>query len=333
MDESLRRKLNDIRNAVGEELRRIKEENRFPQDLYDAAFHLPLTGGKRVRPFLAIKSAQMFGSDVRDALPVAIAVELLHNFTLIHDDIMDRDEFRRGVPTTHVVWGEPIALAAGDALFSMIFSYVVEEMGRRRFDPPIIVSAVETLSRGAQTICEGQTMDVLAEKYISKESEYLKMVYKKTAALFKVSCVLGGIVGGASEKDRKHLDEFGRNIGVAFQIVDDVLGIVGDPKVTGKPVGNDLRLGKKTLIVIHALEKGSGRDRREISSIFGNEEAPPERLGEVIDLLIRLGSVDHARETARKYMDRAIDSLLMLPDNEHRGDIESLARFICSRER
>lgn len=333
MEQDLRLEMEKVRRAIDAELRRIRAEKSFPLDLYEATFHLLLSGGKRIRPFLTVKTAQMFDSEFDAALPPAVAVELLHNFTLIHDDIMDRDEFRRGVPTTHVIWGDPTAIAAGDALFSLLFSYVVSEMRRRRIDPSVIVSAVEILSKGAETICGGQIMDLLAEKYVSTESEYIEMVYMKTATLFRLSSMLGGIVGGADETQKKHLDSFGRNIGISFQIVDDVLGIMGRPEVTGKPVGSDLKQGKNTLILIHALKNSSENGKMVISSVFGNKEAKPVEVEGAIDLILNLGSVDFARRMAKQYMEEAIDSLRKLPKNVHRDSIESLACFIYARER
>ncbi len=333
LGDSFRNEWKEIGKAVDAELYRLKAERRRPAELYDGAFHLPLSGGKRVRPFLVVKSTQLFGAEWERAFPAAVAVELLHNFTLIHDDIMDKDEFRRGVPTTHVLLGVPTAIAAGDALFSILFSYVVRGLREAGCQPSLTERVVESLAEGALRICEGQVIDIRGQEYVSSEAEYLDMVTRKTASLFEISCVLGGLIGEADHEDLSHLRIFGRDVGIMFQIVDDILGLIGDPEVTGKPVGNDLRRGKRTLMVIYALEHASDEDRARLGSILGDEEAHEDNIRWAGEIIASLGSVNYAHRSAKTYLERALTSLSTLPDNEHREMLEAMAHFIYSRER
>jgi geranylgeranyl diphosphate synthase type I len=214
-----------------------------PKKLYDAAGHLIVNGGKRLRPYMVIQSCQMVGGKSSNAINAASAVEMVHNFSLVHDDIMDNDEMRHGVPTVHKKYGMPLAILAGDVLFSKAFQII----SNSRLSDSATTHLVSRLSKACVDICEGQLLDIKMadEKRIPTESEYITMIGKKTAALFDVSCAMGAICATNKPKDISNLSTFGRNLGIAFQITDDLIGVMGDPKVTKKPVGNDLREGKK----------------------------------------------------------------------------------------
>ena len=330
--EELLSELKRIKDKVNTEISRIKNSLVYPKELYEAAFHLLSKGGKRLRPFVLIKSTELFSGDVNLALPVAVSVELLHNFTLIHDDIMDQDEMRRGVKTTHVIWGVPIAMTAGDALFALLFKYLVEELKRKGMEPDKIASITEIIADGAIKVCEGQTMDVLAQDYIKTEDDYFEMVSKKTSTLFRISAMLGGLVAGADEKSQELLSLYGENLGISFQIADDILGLVGDPKITGKPLGSDLREGKRTIIVLHALKSLSKTNKMKIKAVLGNRNVSETQILEVIDILKQAGSIDYAREKARKFAEKAVEYLSNLPDNDHRKYLEMLAKFTYTRQ-
>ncbi|WP_457614537.1 polyprenyl synthetase family protein [Methanopyrus sp.] len=295
-----------------------------PNDLYDACWHLIEAGGKRIRPLLAIKSCLLLGGSEEKVLPEATAVELIHTFTLIHDDIMDEDNERRGVPAVHVKWGVPVAILAGDTLFSKAFE-VAAEGGK--------VEAVKELARACTEICEGQAMDIEFENRIEvTEEEFLEMIRKKTAALIRASCVVGGLKAGANQEQLEALREYGENLGIAFQIQDDVLDLIGDESELGKPVGSDIVEGKKTLIIIKGLEIADEEQRERILSVLGNENASREDVREVIQILEELGAIDYAKERAREYANRAKAALRKLPENEHREFLEKLADFVVERE-
>ncbi|RLF43554.1 MAG: polyprenyl synthetase family protein, partial [Thermoplasmata archaeon] len=217
-------------------------QNGEPRKLYQAMQHLPLAGGKRLRPILAIISCEAVGGNGKKAIPFGVALELIHTFTLVHDDIMDRDEERRGIPSVHKKFGEATAILAGDALFAKAFEVVSEV----KENVGILVKNIATMAR---EICEGQQMDMSFEEMeeVSEES-FLKMIEKKTAKMFEHAAYGGAIIGGGSDEETLALRSYGRNLGMAFQIGDDCLDVIG--KKIGKPVGSDIREGKKTLMFI-----------------------------------------------------------------------------------
>ena len=207
-----------------------KELKGEPKQLYDAAAHLIIHGGKRLRPYLVLKSCKVLGGKQSDAMAAASSVEMIHNFTLVHDDIMDNDEMRHGVPTTHKKFDMPLAILAGDVLYSKAYHTI---SAKSNLSTNYTSQLVKKLSKACVEICEGQVDDIkLAEnKRIPTEQEYIKMIEKKTAVLFEVSCAMGAICAKKKSKDVKNLSSFGRNLGIAFQITDDLIGIMGDSKL------------------------------------------------------------------------------------------------------
>ena len=304
-----------------------------PKLLYRAARHIIDAGGKRLRPFLVLKSCKLVGGREKDAIPTAAALELLHTFTLLHDDIMDQDEKRRGVPTVHNQWGVPIAIVAGDLLFAKVYETITKFTDPKQVAPKRILQVLKEISEATITICEGQTRDMMFEsKETVSEDEYFRMIQAKTAALFEVSARCGGILGGANKSQVERLGEFGRYAGIAFQVIDYVLGLIADEKVLKKPVGSDIREGKRTLIVVHALEKASKKQKKRILETLGNKSASPERIRETIELINSLGAIDHAKEVAETHIRRAKEALAGFPATEDREDLISLSDLIFARK-
>ena len=270
-----------------------------PPGLYRAAAHLIRHGGKRLRPRMAEASAQVFGGSARQA---AAAVEMIHNFTLIHDDIMDNDERRHGVPSVHKKYGQPLAILAGDVLFSKAFEQIASAG-----TPARAAESARRLARACVEVCEGQALDMaMAESpRLPSVNQYLGMVGKKTAALFEVSCALGAIAGGARARGTEDMAAFGRNLGVAFQITDDLIGVLGDPRKTGKPVGNDLREGKKSLPVIAALGRADRRQKKAIAGCLGDRRASRARIGEALGAMREMGIEEEMRSRAGRCADAA----------------------------
>lgn len=299
-------------------------------ELYRASRHLIEAGGKRLRPFLVLKSCEAVGGDEEEALPAAAAVELLHTFTLIHDDIMDRDEVRRGVPTVHVKWGLDTAIMAGDLLFAKVFQSVAADVADEKAARMLRVVAL--LAEAAVEICEGQAMDMAFESASDvSEDEYVRMVSKKTAALMRASAMSGGICGGGGDEEVEALGRYGLYAGVAFQVVDDILGVVADESKLGKPVGSDLREGKKTIIVIHALNNAPEDLKKIILSVLGKRGASKRDIHRALEALKEAGSVDHAKRLAYKYADMAKRSLETLPDTRARRLLTDLVDFFVAR--
>ena len=278
-----------------------------PKKLYDAAGHLIVNGGKRLRPYMVIKSCQILKGRVSNAMPAASAVEMVHNFTLVHDDIMDNDEMRHGVPTVHKKFGIPIAILAGDVLFSKAFQVITDT----KLSTSATTQLVSRLSKACVDVCEGQLLDVkmAEEKKIPSQAEYITMIGKKTAALFDVSCAMGAICATTKVSDISNLSSFGRNLGIAFQITDDLIGVMGDPKITKKPVGNDLREGKKSLPILMAIKLANGNDKKIILKAFGNSKVSKKDLSKAVDVIRSLGIEENVRKQALNYAEKAKKSL------------------------
>lgn len=292
-----------------------------PKGLYDASYHLIKAGGKRIRPVLTLLCCEAIGRDWKPILPSAVAIELIHNFTLIHDDIMDRDDYRRGVKTVHTLFGEPTAILAGDTLFAKAF----EVLSKCGVDPLNIVRAFEVVADVCIKICEGQYMDMDFEGRddVSIE-EYLKMVEKKTAVLIACSCSLPAILYGEKEYE-KALWNFGLNCGIGFQIHDDVLDVIGGEKI-GKDWCSDILEGKKTIVYLKAKEMGV-----EIE-IFGRGKASDEEKRAVVEKLKKCGAIDFASKMARDFVERGKRFLDVLPDSKAKDIIIQLADYLVTRE-
>jgi len=323
-----------------------------PEYLYDAAMHLVRAGGKRLRPIVVLLTARFLGGPRAEsvALPLAAAVEVFHTFTLIHDDIMDEDAVRRGVPTVHVKWGVPTAILAGDLLHSLSYRAILAaaryagEVSEFLEEAPEVtvrhlLDAVDVFSEASVKISRGQAYDMMFEKRGSvTHHEYLRMIYLKTGALFEASAKLGAIAAG---KDRDIVDAmglYGRLVGIAFQVRDDVLGVFGDPRVTGKPVYSDLRRGKKTVLVLYALEKAEGEARELLESVLSGERVDEESLKAAAKVIEETGALDYAMRLARRYSKTAIQVLDNVneaagKDEEAYQALKELAIFAVEREK
>ena len=306
-----------------------KELNGDPKQLYDAASHLIIHGGKRLRPYLVLKSCQMLGGKQSDAISAASAVEMIHNFTLVHDDIMDNDEMRHGVTTTHKKFDIPLAILAGDVLYSKAYNTI---SSKSKLSSNYTTELVSKLSKACIKICEGQVDDIkFAEnKKIPTEKEYVKMIEKKTAVLFEVSCAMGAICAKRKQKDVKNLSAFGRNLGIAFQITDDLIGIIGDSKITKKPVGNDIREGKKSLPIILAIKKARDQNRAKIMRVFGNSGASKQQINLAVNVIRSLGVEKEVRDIALKYAQRAEKSISSYTGSA-KNEMAGLLNFVTKR--
>lgn len=300
--------------------------------LYDASLHLLKAGGKRLRPLLTVLSAKLFGLDEDVALYPAASIELLHNFTLIHDDIMDRDDFRRGVPTVHKVYGEAMAILAGDLLFSKSYEAMLMLVGK--VPDSLIVKALRELTWAAVTVAEGQSLDMEFEgRDDVRMEEYFTMIFKKTAALFKASAYIGSVLAGAGDNDLMRICEFAKSVGIAFQIRDDELGLVGDEKVLGKPVFSDLREGKKTLLIIYALNNVGTRERELILKNLGNIRASEEDLRQVAKIVVDSGALEFSNKVAEDYLRRGLTALdeISAKDLKAKKLLRDFAVFLTKR--
>lgn len=305
-----------------------------PKELYQASSHYIRSGGKRLRPFMVVKSCELLGGSMKRALPAAAAVELVHNFTLVHDDIMDNDEMRHGVPTVHRQFGIPLAILGGDVLFSRSFELLSTAGKKAGIPDRAITEMVGRLANACVVICEGQGADIgfASNRKFPSESQYIDMIGKKTAALFEVSCALGALSSpGPSDKDVDNLSSFGRNIGIAFQLVDDLIGAVGDPRVTGKAAGNDIREGKKTLPILLALRKARGEEKDRILKVFGSKAASAAEIREAVRAVSAMGIDEDVRNAAKEHMARALAAIEGYGDSDARRSLHFVADFIVGR--
>jgi geranylgeranyl diphosphate synthase type I len=329
--------LRDLASEANQINRIIQRElDGQPRELYEAAYYLPSIGGKRMRPYLTVKTGQFFGKTDELLRMAGVSVELLHNFTLVHDDIMDRDAIRRGMPTMHRKFGLATALLASDLLFSKsmeLASNVEIRLGIR--------GIVGRLADTSVSVDEGQYLDMNFEKReIVSTADYLGMISLKTASMYECSTELGGIVGGIRDNKRVTatpselpiLKAFGRNLGLAFQIRDDFLGSFGNPRKTGKSVGNDIRRGKKTFVVLSAIERASLKQRDRIRAVLGKHRATDTEIRSVISLFRRLGVDKECSRLVDQFADRAVEAVSVFDHGKERRMLEHLAAFAACRE-
>jgi geranylgeranyl diphosphate synthase type I len=318
LDEELKMRAGMISEAIEDLLPVV-----HPKELYEAGRHLVDAGGKRLRPSMLLMAAEAVGGDPKVVVPAAVSIELVHNFTLIHDDIMDNAETRRGRPAVHVKWDEAGAILAGDTLYSKAFEILTAADVPA---PKNMIASVAMLARTCAAICEGQWLDMEFERRDQvTESEYLEMIEKKTGVLYGAAAWMGARLSGAPEKQAEGLERFGRLVGMAFQIQDDVLDLTAPAKVLGKPRGGDLAEGKKTLIMIHAMAAS-----KEVE-IFGKRNATSQEIEATLDTLRASGSIDYARKKAVSLVSEGKEALANLSDSDAKSLLLELADYMISR--
>jgi len=299
------------------------------RNLRAAMAHYPAAGGKRLRPLLATMVCEAVGGKWQKAVPFGVALEIVHNFTLVHDDVMDEDETRRGIKTVHAQYGIPEAILAGDALFARSFEIVTES----DVDSEDVVKLTTILAKAVRLLAEGQQMDMDFEdaKKITSD-DYMKMIERKTAVLYSAAAEGGVIAAGGTKVQEEALFEYGRLTGLGFQIWDDVLDLRSDQATFGKPVLNDIRNGKKTLIVVSALEDLRGIERREFLKVLGNKKASVSQLKLARDLLEDVGAVDHAVRVANELVAQAKARLSVLKESPSKNALKQFADYTVTRK-
>lgn len=302
-----------------------------PKNLYEASIHLTKAGGKKIRPVLAILSSLVVGGTKENAIKTAAAIELIHTFSLIHDDIMDDDKIRRGQPSVHMQWGEPIAILAGDTLFSKAFETVLKSSADVDTYEQV-TKALEVVVDSCIQICEGQAYDMNFEgNFDVSEDEYLDMIYQKTSALIAAATKGGAIVGGGNPQEIEALFEYGGLIGLAFQIQDDYLDAVSDESLIGKPVGSDIVEGKMTLMVVHTLEVAEDSDKEKLIEILKKENSNSSDVDVALNIFDKYGSIEYAQNLALENVSKAKELLNIFDDSEAKHSLELLADFVLER--
>ncbi|MFH1403413.1 MAG: polyprenyl synthetase family protein [Candidatus Altiarchaeota archaeon] len=293
--------------------------------------HPIMAGGKRIRPCLLLLACEAVGGNPNKVLKAAASVELLHTFTLIHDDIMDHDSERRGRPTVHSLWGEEMAIIVGDTMYSGAFKALVE-VRNDGINPELVLNAVDALVEANSKLQEGQILDMMfEERDVVSEEEYLDMVMKKTGSLIEASVRIGSILGGGSGEESSCLSTFGRNTGTAFQIKDDLLDITADQRELGKPVGSDIRKGKKTLIMVHALNNSNPAQRDILLRTLGNEDASDDDVSEVLCVMNETGSIKFAEDKVVQLTEEGRVALGKLDDSDARNSLLKISEYLVER--
>jgi geranylgeranyl diphosphate synthase, type I len=334
------------REAVLAEMKAVLAGRRLP--LYDMMrYHLGIAGpkgeptaaraGKMLRPALCLLSCEAVGGRRRQALPAAAALELIHNFTLIHDDIEDASQSRHGRDTVWRVWGEAQAINAGDGMFALAH-LALNRLLEVGVAAPQVVEAARLLDEASLALCEGQNLDLAFEERLDvTRDDYLTMVSGKTAALMGAATAVGALLGGASEDAVGVFKEFGRHLGLAFQIRDDVLGIWGDTAETGKCASDDVVARKKSFPVVYALEHASENDRRALHRIYGAGTVSPGSVAGVLAVLERSGARAASEEAADCHVEEALSALGGLQGLDlvpaRRRELEALAFYLVRRHR
>ena len=287
------------------------------------AGHLIAGGGKRMRPMLTLAGADLVGYQGTRHHKLAAAVEFIHTATLLHDDVVDGSGLRRGKRTANIIWGNPASVLVGDFLFSRAFELMVEDGS---------LKVLRILSHASAVIAEGEVEQLTAQRRIeTDEDQYLQIISAKTAALFAAACRVSPVVAEASEEAELALECFGRNLGIAFQLSDDVIDYASDSETMGKGVGDDFRDGKMTLPVILAYARGSEDDRAFWRSAISGERVADVDLAHAIALLRDTGALAETIERARQYGRRAIDSLAIFPASKAKASLTEAAEFSVAR--
>jgi len=297
-----------------------------PRSLYDPNRSFLQLGGKRIRPVLCLMGNELFEEITEETWQLAIAVELFHNFTLIHDDIMDQAPLRRGLPTVHAQHGVNTAILAGDVMLIRAYEYL-NKIGSPRLSP-----VLHLFNQTAREVCEGQQldMDFESQDQVSLD-QYLRMIELKTSVLLAASLQTGAMLGGATQRNQEKIYEFGRKLGLAFQVQDDYLDAFGDPEKFGKQVGGDILANKKTFLLIHALETADGQQRNQLEELLNT--SPSDKVQQVLNLYKQTGVDAWAISLKQRFLQeslQALDDIAVLTNRKQ--PLIELAQYLIQRE-
>ena len=299
-----------------------------PDRLYEPLKYFMSLGGKRIRPSFTLMACDMFGTGSEDALSASMSVELFHNFSLIHDDIMDKARLRRGKTTVHVKYNPNQAILSGDVMLILAYKHL-EQLSDFKKQRKIL----SIFNNTAQIVCEGQQMDIDFEENLEvTEEEYIAMITKKTAVLLGAALVIGAVIGGASDRDSQLLYDYGINIGIAFQIKDDLLDVYGHSDNTGKVRSGDIYQNKKTQLYIYARNAASEEDKAVLKNLYRTTERTPEKIKRVMNIFDKYQVKENVEKVIAHYMEHALDTIQDLNINrEDKRYLEQLAYKMARR--
>lgn len=297
-----------------------------PSTLYEPGEYFLKMGGKRIRPVICLMGNELFDNINPDTYSVATAIELFHNFTLIHDDIMDAAPLRRGMETVHKKYGESTALLCGDVMMIRAYDYI------NKIKPVYINRILSLFNKTAKEVCEGQQLDMDFEKQETVlMNDYMHMITLKTSVLLAASLEMGAILGGASEHNCRHLYEFGKNLGIAFQIQDDYLDAFGDPEKFGKDTGGDIRQNKKTFLLLYALDVSTADQKEELKSLLASDDG--DKVERVLQIFKDCNVMEWVKQLKQKHMATALKHLEDIAVvSARKKPLIELAEFLVKRE-
>ena len=325
MDYSDNETLNNFRTAIEAKLSTIAKMHK-PNSLYEPVRYAVEGGGKRLRPVIVLASCEAMGGNPEDALDAAVAVELLHTFTLVHDDIMDADTWRRGKESVHKKWNSSSAILSGDAL--LVLAY--QSLMRTKTDDVKILT--ELFNEGAIGVCEGQALDIeLENKEDVSNSEYLNMIEKKTGMMISMAAAIGALIGGANTADLKFFKSFGLALGKAFQLQDDYLEITSSKSVMGKSLGSDLTKGKKTFLLINAMKMADEEQQDDLKAIIEKQHITSVEIGKVRDIFDECGVLDLTKNIIEENIKAARNNLQFL-EVENKNNLLLITELIQNRK-
>ncbi len=304
-----------------------------PGLLYDPVRYTLSLPGKRVRPYLTLIGCGLCGGDIEEALPAAVSLELLHNFTLLHDDIMDRADIRRGEPSVFKKWDSNTAILSGDAMYAKAFKQLQYYGLDEQYSKSQYRTILDIFLDSAEKVCEGQAEDLLFEDRNDVViDEYLQMIEGKTAALISGALAIGGAVAGADAEETDELRFVGKKIGIAFQIQDDLLDAVADPDKFGKQRGGDIMEGKKTYLTLLALQRCGNRQKETLLKILTEENNKPESINAVIETYDSLNVLEDTRKAIRYHYQSAMEHLDQFEASPYKNEIIEFLNRLISRE-
>jgi geranylgeranyl diphosphate synthase type I len=305
---------------------------REPEIFYDALRWIPLSGGKRLRPILAMLSCEAVGGVPETTIPFGIALEYMHNSTLVHDDIIDKDKWRRGLQSTHEKFGIPYAILAGDALIGETYR-MLSYMAPPELNSVTYKEIIRSIADAAKNFYEGEASDIeFADRLDVTIPQYMRMIEKKTAQLYYLAGKGGALIGKGSNRQVENLGQYGTLFGLMFQIKDDLLNILTEQIILGKQmIGSDILNGKRTLMLIHALSVLDERDKRKMMKIVGDENANQDDVIHVIDLFRTCGSIDYAQNKLAEFREAAKKCLDLVDSSESKDLLVALAEYSVTR--
>ena len=317
----------DVLTIIDKEIQSI-EYPRNPAELYNPIAYLLALKGKKIRSALTLLACNMYCDEVKDAIPVALAWEIFHNFTLMHDDLMDKADLRRGQATVHKKWNNNTAILSGDAMLILSYMYMAKSSSHH------LKKLLDLFSDTAAKICEGQQFDMEYEKRTSiSEEEYIEMIRLKTAVMLGACLKSGAIVGGANEDDQQNLYDFGMQLGIAFQIKDDWLDIYGNPDLFGKKQGGDILCNKKTFLLVTALDTANKKDKESLFHWLDNDSQSDEKISAVRQLYDKLSVKKRTQTVLQQYYQQSLNALQKVSIETARKKIlEDIAGELIERE-